>query len=357
MSACFSDIVMITETYGQGFCRIRYTSANACFRREGTSVKIAVLDAATLGDDLSLLPLEATGEVTVYRTTKPDEVAGRIRDVDTVVINKIRLNETNLAGSNVKLICVAATGYDNIDIGWCGKHNIVVCNVVGYSTDSVAQLTVAMVLYLAQHMAEYTRFVREGEYSKSGIANRLTPAFHELSGKTWGIAGYGNIGKKVGAAAEALGCRVIVYKRSPVQDAVCVDLETLCRESDILSVHLPLNNETRGLFSRDRIALMKPDALFINVARGAVTDEQALADAVMEKRIGGIGIDVYSAEPFTENHPFYAIRMDERVCLTPHMAWGAYEARERCIREIADNIMAFRNGKLRNCVNAESISF
>ncbi len=321
------------------------------FRREGTSVKIAVLDAATLGDDLSLFHLEEMGEVTVYQTTKPEEVAGRIRGVDAVVINKIRLNETNLAGSNVKLICVAATGYDNIDTDWCGKNGIVVCNVIGYSTDSVAQLTVTMALYLTQHIPEYTRYVREGDYTKSGIANRLTPVFHELSGKTWGIAGYGNIGKKVGVAAEALGCRVIVYKRTPVQNVQCVDLDTLCRESDILSVHLPLSNETRGLFSRERISIMKPDALFINVARGAVADEQALAEAVKGKKIGGIGIDVFSTEPFDKTHPFYAIREDDRVCLTPHMAWGAYEARERCIQEIAENIRAFRDGCLRNCVN------
>ena len=314
-------------------------------------MKIAVLDAATLGGDLSLAPLDAVGEVTVYTTTAPEEVAARVRDADTVVINKIRLNASNLAGSRVKLICIAATGYDNIDTGWCRENGIAVCNVVGYSTDSVAQLTVAMALYLTQHLAEYTRFVRDGSYSRSGVANRLAPAFHELTGKTWGIAGYGNIGRKVAAAAAALGCRIIAYKRTPDSSVKCVDLDTLCRESDILSVHLPLNDGTRGLFSREKIALMKPDALFINVARGAVADEQALADAVQEGRIGGVGIDVYSAEPFPESHPFYGIREDDRVCLTPHLAWGAYEARERCIREIVLNIQAFQNGELRNCVN------
>ncbi len=314
-------------------------------------MKITVLDAATLGEDLSLQPLENVGEVRLYQITAPEEVAERIREADTVVINKIRLNASNLAGSRVRLICVAATGYDNIDIDWCRDHGIAVCNVVGYSTDSVAQLTVSIALYLTQHLAEYTRYVREGNYTKSGIANRLTPAFHELAGKTWGIAGYGNIGRKVGKAADALGCRVIAYKRKPSAEVPCVDLDTLCRESDILSVHLPLNEETRGLFSRDKIALMKPDALFINVARGAVADEQALADAVREGNIGGIGIDVYTSEPFPEDHPFYSIRKDRRVCLTPHMAWGAYEARERCIREIAENIRAFQEGKLRNCVN------
>ena len=313
-------------------------------------MKITVLDAATLGEDLSLAPLEETGDVTVYQTTGPEEIAERIRETDTVVINKIRLNETNLAGSRVKLICVAATGYDNIDIGWCRDNGITVCNVIGYSTDSVAQLTVAMALYLTQHLEEYTRFVKDGSYTRGGVANRLTPAFHELAGRTWGIAGYGHIGRKVAAAAAALGCRIIAYKRKPESGVACVGLDTLCRESDILSVHLPLNDETRGLFSREKIALMKPDSLFINVARGAVADEQALADAVKEGRIGGIGIDVYSTEPFPESHPFREIMEDSRVCLTPHLAWGAYEARERCIREIAENIRAFQAGKPRNSV-------
>lgn len=314
-------------------------------------MQIAVLDAATLGEDISLTELNQFGQVTIFHTTIPEEIPARIREADAVVINKIRLNAGNLAGSRVKLICVAATGYDNIDTDWCREHGITVCNVVGYSTDSVAQLTVAMALYLTQHMAEYTRCVRNGSYTHSGIANRLNPAFHELNGKTWGIAGYGHIGRKVGAAAAALGCRVIAYKRTPVAEPLCVDLETLCRESDILSVHLPLNEETRGLFSREKIALMKPDALFINVARGAVADEAALADALKDGKIGGLGIDVYTEEPFPENHPFYAIREDDRVCLTPHMAWGAYEARVRCIREIAENIRAYKAGKPRNCVN------
>ena len=314
-------------------------------------MKITVLDAATLGEDLQLTPLEEFGDVTVYPITLPEEVAERIRETDTVIINKIRLNASNLTGSRVKLICVAATGYDNIDIGWCREHGIAVCNVVGYSTDSVAQLTMAIALYLTQHLAEYTRYIRDGSYTRSGVANRLSPAFHELAGRTWGIAGYGNIGRKVAAAAAALGCRIIAYKRTPAAGVDCVDLDTLCRESDIISVHLPLTDKTRGLFSREKIALMKPDALFINVARGAVTDEQALADAVREGRIGGLGVDVYSTEPFPEDHPFYEIREDSRVCLTPHLAWGAYEARERCIQEIAENIRAFQDGRRRNCVN------
>ena len=312
---------------------------------------IVVLDAATLGDDLSLAPLDEVGDVTVWRTTAPEETAARVREADVVILNKIRLNESNLSGSKVRLICVAATGYDNIDTAWCRAHGITVSNVVGYSTDSVAQLTVSMALYLANRLPEYTRAVRTGDYTRSGIANKLSPAFHEIAGKTWGIAGYGNIGRKVASVARALGCTVIAYKRTPVPDVDCVDLPALCRESDILSVHLPLNDATRGLFSREMIALMKPDALFINVARGAVADEQALADALAGNRLGGLGIDVYTREPFPQDHPFYRLREDDRVCLTPHMAWGALEARERCLREMILNIRAFENGTPRNCVN------
>lgn len=314
-------------------------------------MRIVVLDAATLGDDLSLAPLSEVGDVTVWQTTAPEETAVRVREADVVILNKIRLNESNLSGSRVRLICVAATGYDNIDTAWCRTNGITVSNVVGYSTDSVAQLTVSMVLYLANRLPEYTRAVRTGDYTRSGIANKLSPAFHEVAGKTWGIAGYGNIGRKVASVARAMGCRVIAYKRTQVPDVDCVDLPTLCRESDIISVHLPLSNSTRGLFSREMISLMKPDALFVNVARGAVADEQALADALAENRLGGLGIDVYTREPFPEDHPFYALRADDRVCLTPHMAWGALEARQRCLQEMILNIRAFENGTPRNCVN------
>ena len=314
-------------------------------------MNIAVLDAATLGSDLSLAPLDAVGTVTVYQNTAPSEIASRIADADAVVINKIRLNESNLSGSSVRLICVAATGYDNIDTAWCRDHGITVSNVIGYSTASVAQITVSMALYLTGHLPEYTRSVRSGFYSRSGIANQLTPVYHELAGKTWGIAGYGNIGRRVADAARALGCRVIAFRRNPSDDAEYVDLDTLCRESDILSVHLPLCSETRGLFSAEKVALMKPDALFINVARGAVADEKALAEALKAGRIGGLGIDVYSTEPFPESHPFFEIRESDRVCFTPHMAWGSVEARCRCLDEIVLNIRSYINGTPRNCVN------
>ena len=312
---------------------------------------IAVPDAATLGADLSLEPLAALGELRVCPATAPEEVSLRLAGADIAVINKIRLNESNLAGNEtLKLICLAATGYDNVDTAWCRARGIGVCNVPGYSTVSVAQLTAAMALSLTCHLPEYTDAVASGRYSAGRTANILTPVYRELAGKTWGIAGYGQIGRQVGAVAAALGCRVLPFRAHPGPGEPAVDLDTLCRESDILSVHLPLNDSTRGLFSREKLALMKKDAVFINVARGAVADEAALAEAILSGRLGGLGADVYTAEPFPESHPFAALRGLPNVCLTPHMGWGALEARERCIREVAGNIAAFLAGERRNRV-------
>jgi len=234
-------------------------------------MKITVLDSATLGDDLDLSPLSEVGETEVYKNTAPDEVSVRIAESDVVVINKIKLNESNLSSArNLKLICIAATGYDNIDVAYCKKAGIAVCNVVGYSTHSVSQITVATVLSLACHLPEHSETVKSGRYTASGVANSLTPVYHELAGKTWGIIGYGNIGRQVGKVAEAFGCRVIASRRSGG-----ASVEEVCRESDIITIHTPLNDSTRGLISREMIALMKKDVIVVNAARGLVTDERA----------------------------------------------------------------------------------
>ena len=312
-------------------------------------MKIVFLDASTIGADIDLSLFEKYGCLTVYPTTSQDEFVEHVGDSDVIIINKLKVGRDNLpACKNVKLVCITATGYDNIDTEYCKEHGIAVCNVVGYSTQNVAQLTVAMVLSLYCHLTEYNRSVTDGRYTCGGVANILTPVYHELYGKTWGIVGYGNIGNQVGAVAKALGCRVIVYKRTPIEGEECVDIDTLCRESDIISVHTPLNEGTRGLISRDRIAMMKSDAILINVARGAVCDEEAVADAILENRLGGVGIDVYSKEPFGEDHPMARIAGLDNVILTPHMAWGSYEARKRCCDEIALNIESFISGEKRN---------
>ena len=315
-------------------------------------MKIVILDSGTLGADIDLSPIKALGEVAEYKFTAPDEVAERLSDADVAVLNKIKLNESNLADAHsLKLICVAATGYDNIDIEFCRVNGIAVCNVPGYSTDSVAQLTLAVALALSTHLVAYRDHVHSGFYSRSGSPNLLSPVWHELAGKTWGIVGCGNIGRKVAAVAAALGCSVLVYRRKPDPDYESVDLDTLLQQSDVVSVHLPLNDETRGIISAEKIALMKKNAIFVNVARGAVADEAALADAIENGTIGGLGVDVYTAEPLPKDHPYHRIMDRENVIFTPHCAWGAQEARNRCVRETAENIRAFCCGERRNRVD------
>ncbi|MBR3879663.1 MAG: hydroxyacid dehydrogenase [Clostridia bacterium] len=313
------------------------------------ALKLTVLDSATLGSDIDLSMFEKFGQLTVYKGTAPEDFAKNVGDSDVIILNKIKVGKHNLPEcNNLKLICVTATGYDNIDLEYCKENNIAVCNVVGYSTQNVAQLTVAMALSLVCHLNEYNRLVTDGTYSRGTSANILTPVYHEMYGKTWGIVGYGNIGKQVARVAEALGCKVIVYKRTPTDEAECVDIDKLCRESDIISIHTPLNDGTRNLINRERIAMMKKDAIVINVARGAVVDEAAVSEAILEKRLGGVGIDVYSVEPFADTHAYASIAGLDNVYLTPHMAWGSYEARVRCCDEVAKNIEAYLQGEERN---------
>jgi glycerate dehydrogenase len=314
-------------------------------------MNIVILDAATLGTDTDLSPLQELGTVTVWNNTAPEQVAERIEAADVIVSNKVKLTGDVLcSGKQLKLICLSATGYDCVDTLWCAQNGIGVCNVPGYSTHSVAQLTVAMVLELVNHLSVYWEYVHSGAYSRSGVANALSPVWHELYGKTWGIVGGGNIGRQVAKIAEAFGCRVLICRRKPDEIYETADLNTLCAQADIISVHVPLTEETRGMIGEKQIALMKESAIVINVARGAVTDEMALAEAVRSGRIAGLGVDVYSQEPFDGKHPFNSIMQLPNVCLTPHTAWGAIETRNRCIAMVAENISAFCAGQRRNRV-------
>ncbi len=307
-----------------------------------THLKIVILDSATLGEDIDLSPIYGVGDVTEYKTTLPCEVTERVRFAEAVVVNKLKLGAHNLEGADtLKLICVTATGYDNIDTEYCRSRGIALCNVPAYSTDSVAEVTVAMALSLVCHLNEYTAYVNSGDYSASGVANRLTPVYREISAMTWGVVGGGAIGSRVAEIASALGAKVIMCRRKPDSRYETADIDTLCEKADIISLHIPLTEETRGLISRERIGKMKKDAMLINSARGAVTDEEALAEAIEKGAIGGIGIDVYSTEPFGSDHPYTRILGKSNVILTPHMAWGAAEARARCIKVISENITGY----------------
>ena len=315
-------------------------------------MKITVLDAATLGADIDLSLFSELGELRLIPMTLPHEIAENCKGADVIILNKIKINrETLPRPCSVKLVCVAATGVDNIDLDYCREAGIAVCNVKGYCSDSVAQVTVAMALSLACHLPEYNRFVSSGTYAKTNFPNHLEPTYHEISGMTWGLVGYGNIAKRVAVIAEALGCHVAVYNRTPAPDRENLSIDELCRRADILSLHVPLCDATRHLIDARRLSLMKPSAILINVARGAVTDEQAVADAIRDGRLGGLGVDVFSTEPMPENHPFTAISHLDNVSLTPHMSWGSYEARMRCMREIKENIRNFAEGDTRNRVD------
>ena len=315
-------------------------------------MKIIVLDRNSLGVDTPLDGLNRFGEVTVYDTTSADELDIRVADADILILNKVKITESTFAAAkSLKLICIFATGFDNVDVVAAKKYGVGVCNVPGYSTDSVALFTVANVLALYTNLREYNDFVVTGEYSRSGIPNRLVPVYHEVKGKTWGIIGLGNIGRAVAKVAEAFGAKVIANKRTPVDDYECVDIDTLCRESDIITIHCPLNSESRGIINSERIALMKKDVVIVNEARGAVVNEYDIAQAIKKGTIGAFGSDVYSTEPFGDDHPFYKIKENYNVLLTPHAAWGAYESRLRCINIICENITAYINGERHNRVD------
>ena len=314
-------------------------------------MNIVILDYKTLGDDLDLSGVCRYGNVIKYPTTSQDEAKKRVRDADIIIVNKVKMTEDVVKNApNLKLICETATGYDNIDISYCKKRGIKVANTPAYSTSCVAQVTISMVCSLMTHLNEYRNFVHSGSYQQSISANMLEPVYHELEGLTWGIIGFGNIGRRVGTIAKALGCNILVNKRTPVSDFECVDLETILKKSDIISIHCPLSESTRGMIGSEQLKLMKKDAILINVARGAIWDEGAVADAIINGTIGGIGCDVFSIEPLPTEHPFNKILDKENVILTPHMAWGSFESRTRCFSTVLSNIEAYLDGREQNLV-------
>ena len=315
-------------------------------------MKIAVLDAATLGEGISLDALSKHGEVAIYDSTTQENLISHCAGADVLVLNKVRITKDVLiAAPSVKLICVTATGYDNIDVAAAKERGVAVANVPAYSTSSVALYTLATVTALVTHIREYNKYVIDGSYTASGVANKLSPIYHEIAGMTWGIIGYGNIGRAVGAVAEALGARVIVNKRTPIEGATCVGIEQLCRESDIITIHCPLNANTREMINAKTINLMKNNVIIVNEARGAVVNESDIADAIEQGRIGGFGSDVYTVEPIPSEHPYNRIMRRENVLLTPHAAWGSLEARIRCVNVVSENIAAFIGGKTKNRVD------
>lgn len=314
---------------------------------------IVILDGKTLGN-LDFTKLEGFGEVTYYDTTKPEEVVERIKDANIILTNKVVLNENNLKESkNLELICETATGFNNIDIVYAKKNKIAVTNVAGYSTNTVAQHTFATVLSLYDKISYYDNYVKSGKYAKSGLFTDLTKSFYELEGKTWGIIGFGAIGKRVAKIGEAFGVNIVYYSTSGKNsnlDYKRVTFEELLETSDIISIHAPLNKDTQGLINYDALSKMKKSALLVNMGRGPIVVEEDLAKAIDEELIAGAALDVFEVEPIKEDNPLVSMKNKDNLILTPHIAWASVEARNRLFEEIIKNIKAFYNGEIRGRV-------
>lgn len=312
-------------------------------------MKIVLTDAQTVLDNLVNADiLNQFGEVEEYGLLRYDEVAEKIADADMVVCNKTLLDKNTLRlAKNLKYIGLFATGYNNIDIDYCKVHNIAVCNAGSYSTNAVAQHTFALILEHFNNTSNYNKYVKDGRWKRSKTFSPFVYQLSELAGKTLGIVGFGNIGKAVAKIANAFEMRVIAFNRSEKQvDGVeFVSFETLLEQSDIVSVHCPLNSESQDMFDKNAFAKMKKGALFVNTARGGVMVEQDLFDALESGHLGGAAIDTLKVEPMEED----CILMGAKNCImTPHIAWAPVETRVRLINIVADNISAFLNGTPEN---------
>lgn len=319
-------------------------------------MKIVVLERNSVGTDIPV-DYSALGEVTYYpNTVTVEEVKERIADADIVVSNKAPMRAEALQGApNVKLICEFATGYDNVDIAYCKEKGIKVANVVDYSTDMVAQHTFTLALALLQKIFHYDQYVKSGAYSAQDRFSNFDIPFNELAGKTWGIVGMGNIGRKVARIAEAFGCKVIFHSitgKSTCTAYEQVDKETLLVQSDFLSLHCPLSDLSRDFIGMEELKKMKKSAILINVARGPVVNNRDLYEALKAGEIAAAGLDVLEKEPLETTNPLSELKDSTQIIITPHLAWASVEARLRCVNETAENIKAFQRGENRNIVNS-----
>ena len=315
--------------------------------------KIVLLDGKTLGG-LEFSKLEDFGTVEYYETTSPEEVVSRIKDANIILTNKVVLNSENLVhAKNLELICETATGFNNIDIKYAKENKIAVTNVAGYSTNTVAQHTFATVLNLYDKLSYYDDFVKSGKYAASGLFTDLTKPFYELEGKTWGIVGFGAIGKRVAKIADAFGVNVVYYSTSGQNnnsEYKRVEFEELLKICDIISIHAPLTEKTNGLMNYEAISKMKKNAILVNMGRGPIVVEVDLARAIEEELIAGAALDVFEVEPMKADNPLLNIKNKENLVLTPHIAWASVEARGRLFEEVIENIKAFYKGEIRGRV-------
>ncbi len=301
-------------------------------------MKIVFLDAKSIGEDIDLSGFDALGEVVKYDFTTDEEVPKRAADADIIIVNKVNINEKTIGGAeHVKMVCVTATGTNNLDKEYLESRKIIWHNVAGYSTESVTQHTFAMAFYLLEKLRYYDDYVKDEKYIDDTIFTHFTNRFFELSGKTWGIIGLGNIGRRVAGIAKSFGCRVIYYSTSGKnhnKEYEEVDFDTLLAESDILSVHAPLDENTQNLMDKDAFEKMKNTAIFLNLGRGPIVVEADLADALEQGRIAAAGLDVLCIEPMSPDNPLRRIKDSDKLLITPHIGWASVEARTRLMQTI-----------------------
>lgn len=308
-------------------------------------MKLVFLDTKTIGKDIDLSAYDALGEVVKYGFSTLEEIPERVKDADVLIVNKIAINEQTIGNAkNLKLVCVTATGTNNLDKEYLEKRGIAWRNVAGYSTESVTQHTFALLFYLLEKIRYYDDYVKDEKYINDTVFTHFAEHFNEVNGKTWGIIGLGTIGRRVADIAKAFGARVIYYSASgsPAQEGYeQVDFETLLTTSDIVSVHAPLNEYTKDLMDREAFAKMKKTAIFLNLGRGPIVVEQDLYEALETGEIAAAGLDVLCEEPMSETNPLAKIKDSKKLIITPHIAWASVEARNRLMQIIAEQIREF----------------
>ena len=308
-------------------------------------MKLVFLDTKTIGEDIDLSAYDALGEVVKYGFSTLEEIPERVKDEDVLIVNKIAINEQTIGNAkNLKLVCVTATGTNNLDKEYLKKRGIAWRNVAGYSTESVTQHTFALLFYLLEKIRYYDDYVKDEKYINDTVFTHFAEHFNEVNGKTWGIIGLGTIGRRVADIAKAFGARVIYYSASgsPAQEGYeQVDFETLLTTSDIVSVHAPLNEYTKDLMDREAFAKMKKTAIFLNLGRGPIVVEQDLYEALETGEIAAAGLDVLCEEPMSETNPLAKIKDSKKLIITPHIAWASVEARNRLMQIIVEQISEF----------------
>ena len=308
-------------------------------------MKLVFLDTKTIGEDIDLSAYDALGEVVKYGFSTLEEIPERVKDADVLIVNKIAINEQTIGNAkNLKLVCVTATGTNNLDKEYLKKRGIAWRNVAGYSTESVTQHTFALLFYLLEKIRYYDDYVKDEKYINDTVFTHFAEHFNEVNGKTWGIIGLGTIGRRVADIAKAFGARVIYYSASgsPAQEGYeQVYFETLLTTSDIVSVHAPLNEYTKDLMDREAFAKMKKTAIFLNLGRGPIVVEQDLYEALETGEIAAAGLDVLCEEPMSETNPLAKIKDSKKLIITPHIAWASVEARNRLMQIIVEQIREF----------------